>query len=85
MDKEMTYYWKSNINGYMVIARSYVTEQGIIFDEGRIFDSKNPINGLNDFFIERHYVCKELKELKAKVTNLKKRYPEIIETKEIYR
>jgi hypothetical protein len=85
MDKEMTYYWKSDIAGNKVIARSYFTSNGVVFDEGAMFDTKDPVSRLNDFFVQRHCVCENIKELKAEIRSLKLRCPEIITTKEMYR
>jgi hypothetical protein len=50
-----------------------------------MFDTKDPVSRLNDFFVQRHCVCENIKELKAEIRSLKLRCPEIITTKEMYR
>lgn len=82
---EMTYYWENDVFGSKVVARSYITQHGIIFDEGVIFDSKDPVSGVNDFFVERHHVCDSIKELNYETSRLKRKYGTIIKTKEMYR
>lgn len=70
----MTYYGvKSSItNEEKIIARSYQTERGIIFDEGSRFERCDPVTNLHGFFTIRHMSLENRKELNREVKRIKR-------------
>lgn len=60
LQKSMTYYWKKAICGQgedEIVARSYETSRGTVFECGTAFEHRYPVSNLRDFFATQSTVC----------------------------
>jgi len=67
----MIFYLKNN----EIVARSYKTQRGFIFDIGTQFKKRehSPLVGNNHFYITEHHVCENLKVLKSCINLFEKK------------
>ena len=75
--KVMVYYWKRNVyekGKDEIVARSYKTSNGIIFETGTAFDSRNAVSNLRDFFTKTSSFCDDMRELQREVKRLEQKY-----------
>jgi len=75
----MVYYLK---NGE-IVARSYQTQNGFIFDTGTQFKKRNPFLMGDGFFVVRHSYCETPKDLKFNIKRLEKELHTELEKEEI--
>lgn len=78
----MTYYHHNS----KIIARSYpLQDGGYIFDEGCAFDEKDPVSGLNYFFVTHHRRCYKKSDLTNEISRLKKKFCDLAISTQEYR
>lgn len=85
MEKMMYYSSKDLCGDEKVVARSYRTSDGFIFDKGTRFENKDPVSGLHHFFVISSTVCESEKDLSYHIKQLKKDFKNISVTEEYYR
>ena len=74
----MTYYWASSRSDNRVIARSYKTSGGWVFEEGEmIYNRNDPVTNLCEFFVARMCRIHKKSELTGEIKNLEKKYGEL--------
>ena len=74
----MTYYWASSRIDNRVIARSYKTSGGWVFEEGEmIYNRFDPVTKLHKFFVSRMCRIHKKSELTWEIKNLEKKYGEL--------
>lgn len=88
--KIMTYYWKKAICGQgedEIVARSYETGRGTVFECGTAFEHRDPVTGLQRFFATRSSRCENKRDLKHEEERLRRLHQntEIYTTEEPYR
>lgn len=74
----MTYYWAPSRIDNHVIARSYITSGGWVFEEGEmIYNRFDPVTNLCEFFVSRMCRIHKKSELTGEIKNLEKKYGEL--------
>ena len=75
----MVYYLKND----KIVARSYQTHKGYIFDVGTQFKKRNTFILGDGFFVTKHYLCCNLKELKKRINLYEKELSCILKSEDI--